>query len=312
MKRNMGDYFNKWKNGALRKVDQRYNEVRTVHQETEEAFADHVKRIKKQNCQNIKHYIEKRRLKAIVRGWRQQKNYLKKLHGQQRDIADCLPLVFQRRALQKWYHRVELTKRIRMNYATMKSNKKIRLKRLVLEGLRGRRAITTHLTTALCNLGNLLTDKAYMDAFKTVRAYSTSKKLATKILKNKARQDIESILTQTHIRRLRSYFGGYRKICKDKKHKGQRAKKIMLNIDNQNLRWAFEHWRKQNVREMLAEDLNQTGPITEEVFEANRTIKNLKDFMREQHYTEEEIANWTKGVFNGVTGQMNWLIKRLK
>ena len=31
MKRNMGDYFNKWKNGALRKVDQRYNEVRTVH-----------------------------------------------------------------------------------------------------------------------------------------------------------------------------------------------------------------------------------------------------------------------------------------
>ena len=34
--------------------------------------------------------------------------------------------------------------------------------------------------------------------------------------------------------------------------------------------------------------------------------------MREQHYTEEEIASWTKAVFEGVTGQMNWLIKRLK
>lgn len=47
MKRNMGDYFNKWKNGALRKVDARFNEVKAVHADTEAAFADHVKRIKK-------------------------------------------------------------------------------------------------------------------------------------------------------------------------------------------------------------------------------------------------------------------------
>ena len=119
-----------------------------------------------------------------------------------------------------------------MNNDTMKTNKNLRLKKLVWEGLRGRRAITTHLTTSLCNLGKLMTDKAYMDGFKTVKAYSRSKKLATKILKNKAKQDIESMLTQTYIRRLRAYFGGYRKICKDKKHKGQRAKKILLNIDN--------------------------------------------------------------------------------
>jgi hypothetical protein len=47
MKRNMGDYFNKWKNGALRVVDARYNEAKAVHEETEANFADHVKRIKK-------------------------------------------------------------------------------------------------------------------------------------------------------------------------------------------------------------------------------------------------------------------------
>ena len=43
MKRNMGDYFCKWKNGALRKVDARFNEVKAVHAETEAAFADHIK-----------------------------------------------------------------------------------------------------------------------------------------------------------------------------------------------------------------------------------------------------------------------------
>ena len=43
----MGDYFNKWKNGALRVVDERFNEAKAIHAETEAAFADHVKRIKK-------------------------------------------------------------------------------------------------------------------------------------------------------------------------------------------------------------------------------------------------------------------------
>lgn len=119
------------------------------------------------------------------------------------------------------------------------------------------------------------------------------------------------MLTQTYIRRLRLAFGTYRKVCKDKKYMGQRAKKILHNVSCHNLRWAFEHWRKQNVLEVLAEDQNTTGPITEEVFEANRTIRNLKDFMRDQHYTEEEIVAYTKAVFDRATGQMHWLVKRL-
>ena len=39
----------------------------------------------------------------------------------------------------------------------------------------------------------------------------------------------------------------------------------------------------------MIDELNQTGPVTEEVFEADRTIANLKDFMRKERYTEEEI-----------------------
>lgn len=63
---------------------------------------------------------------------------------------------------------------------------------------------------------------------------------------------------------------------------------------------------------MLAEEQNQTGPITEEVFEANRSIANLKSFMRDQHYTEEEIAANCKKVFKDGDNKMTWLIKRLQ
>lgn len=42
---------------------------------------------------------------------------------------------------------------------------------------------------------------------------------------------------------------------------------------------------------VFAEEMNQTGPITEHVFEAQRTISNLVQFMRDEHFIEEEILN---------------------
>ena len=63
---------------------------------------------------------------------------------------------------------------------------------------------------------------------------------------------------------------------------------------------------------MFTEELNTVGPITEEVFEANRTIRNLKDFMRDQHYTEQEILDYSKSVFDRATNKMHWMVKRLK
>jgi hypothetical protein len=47
MKRNMGDFFTKWKNGAREKVDGRFESVKAANDETTEAFRIHIKAIKK-------------------------------------------------------------------------------------------------------------------------------------------------------------------------------------------------------------------------------------------------------------------------
>jgi hypothetical protein len=141
-----------------------------------------------------------------------------------------------------------------MANVTMKRNKAIRLKRMVFEGIIGRRGLTTHLMEALSNVVKLLTDKNKMDGFKTVKSYAISYHLTSTNGKAKAKLDIQSMLTQTYIRRLRLAFGTYRKVCKDKKYTGQRAKKILSNVHCHNLRWAFELWRKNNVLEVLAEE----------------------------------------------------------
>lgn len=38
-----------------------------------------------------------------------------------------------------------------------------------------------------------------------------------------------------------------------------------------------------------SQELNETGPVTEQVFESNRLIKNLKEFMKSEGYPPEQI-----------------------
>jgi hypothetical protein len=75
-------------------------------------------------------------------------------------------------------------------------------------------------------------------------------------------------------------------------------KRIMLRIDNVNLRDAFRVWAQWSEKLRFAEELNATGPVTEFVFEAKRTMFNLIEFMRSEHYDEETIAYWVKYSIN--------------
>ena len=52
--------------------------------------------------------------------------------------------------------------------------------------------------------------------------------------------------------------------------------------------------------------------MTEQVFEAQRTMKNLKDFMYSENYTKEEVSKKVQGVTETNKYQMMKLVKRLK
>lgn len=218
----------------------------------------------------------------------------------------------RRKAIQKWVTRIDHTKRVRFSVKQIKHYHQERFKRSIFEAFRVRRAIHVDLAVTISNLEKLFRDKTTMDTFNTIKSFSRSKKLATTSFKRKALEDSISILTQKHIIWLRKYFCRYKAIIKVKHNNGIHTLRILKKIDNANLRCAFEIWRKQNVKILLAEDLNQTGPVTEQVFEANRTIRNLKSFMAKENYTPEEIAKKVKEVEETNRRQMEMVVKRLK
>lgn len=58
--------------------------------------------------------------------------------------------------------------------------------------------------------------------------------------------------------------------------------------------------------------MNETGPVTAEVLEARRMLKNLEQFMRDEGYTEDEIKNIVDKVKQSGNQRMLWALKRLQ
>lgn len=137
-------------------------------------------------------------------------------------------------------------------------------------GLTGRRYLTTWLTKSLSNLERLFRERAFAVAFKSIQAFSRSKQLTIARNRVTCSKDLASMLTKYYFERLRRYFCRWRGSNKDKNFRAQNCRKIMHKIAGFNVRNAFTHWHRITDQIVFAEEMNQTGPITEHVFEAKR------------------------------------------
>lgn len=66
-------------------------------------------------------------------------------------------------------------------------------------------------------------------------------------------------------------------------------KKIYGKFCTARTRDAFDWWKRKAELAQLVVDLNESGPVRAEHWEAEREIKNLQEFMRSEHYTEDEV-----------------------
>ena len=97
--------------------------------------------------------------------------------------------VWRKRALQKWYMRVQETQRMRAKWAQFHENYRIRMKFKVWEVLQFKQNVNNTMARVMGNLEYFMRTKMLDDSFKAVKSFSTSKKLATAILKRRAAYD---------------------------------------------------------------------------------------------------------------------------
>lgn len=100
------------------------------------------------------------------------------------------------------------------------------------------------------------------------------------------------------------YFHRYWIRVFDKKHRKARLKIIFGKINAQRRHKGFRRWREAIDYMIDVQEVNEVGPITEHVFEANRLKKNLIDFMRAEAYPEELIKKIVERAEDYQTGRL--------
>jgi uncharacterized protein YjiS (DUF1127 family) len=80
--------------------------------------------------------------------------------------------------------------------------------------------------------------------------------------------------------------------CYNVKSVDMRKVTVIRHVMSRELRRAFNNWRKKTDCVLTVEDVNECGPVVEEVLEARLMIKNCMDFLKDEGYTEKQIGQF--------------------
>ena len=77
------------------------------------------------------------------------------------------------------------------------------------------------------------------------------------------------------------------------------------------LRVAFFKWKDNANFNQTVEDVNETGPVVEDVYKYWQIYKNLKYFLKDEAYTPQEISKIAIWAYNRQRGLVSRSVSRL-
>lgn len=99
--------------------------------------------------------------------------------------------------------------------------------------------------------------------------------------KEVAVSSLSSSLKKVLTRNMTVYLSHLRTRCYNVKSVDMRKVAVVRHLMSRELRRAFNNWRKKTDCVLTVDDVNECGPVVEEVLEARLSIKNCLNFLKE-------------------------------
>ena len=85
-----------------------------------------------------------------------------------------------------------------------------------------------------------------------------------------------------------------------------------MHWNNRSVRDAFNKWKKQSTYGCTVIEVNEIGPVVEEVLEHRLDVNNLKDFMRKEGLDPDQVREVSDNTHRRVRGLMAGAIGRMQ
>ena len=304
--------FNKWKNFSLKAVEERQSKAlasKTTNQGDFDEFFDKVQETN--NARVFKHIMDTNKTN-IWRAWNNVIYQIKLTKSKTVEFQERQLKMKKQFALQRWQKRNFKTKFCRARETQLVASFRFKYHRACFLGWKQQYLDTKRFLNSMSNLERLMRERNNSDAFKNIRAVAVSKGLVMRNRRQLATKDIMQLMQQAYLKNINAEFQRYKKQVASQKEYQEKLKSTFGKASTYRLRDAFEQWKKRHSLMELRDDLHYCGPVRAEYWEANKEINNLKEFMRKERFTENEIEKTFGEVCKTNDGLLKKYVTRLR
>jgi len=100
---------------------------------------------------------------------------------------------------------------------------------------------------------------------------------------------VASILNQLYLKKMTQYMSHFRNVTLREKDQLNVKLALFKHANTMNMRTAFMKWKAQSEKLRTVQEVNEQGPVVEQVLDHTLDFKNCQKFMEDQGYTKPEI-----------------------
>ena len=184
-----------------------------------------------------------------------------------------------KRALKKWRARAEFTVKCRGMYYKFHGKNDHAIKRDVFYALLSKFKREKLLVMKLHTMTAKYNNKGKLSAFQMIQNFVRSKNDVHAHEKDLSAKNVNSVLTRLYRNRLDTYMTHFRLVTLNGKRQQAKQLSMVKHCLTRSTRAAFEKWKSQAHYATTVIDVNESGPVVEEVLDHQLDVHNLKKLM---------------------------------
>ena len=190
-----------------------------------------------------------------------------------------------KRLIKKWRVRTETTLACRGAYNKFQEKRNLLYTKAVFRELMCKHHRDKALAIKLSNTAAKFDNKQIQSAFQMIRNFWIAKQNVHAHEKKISSRNIGDCLTKIYRRKLLSHYSHMRRQIHGDKVVEAKKKAMFGHFISAQVRDAFKRWKQQSDYCNTVIEVNEIGPVVEEVLDHRLDVHNLKNLMADEGFT---------------------------
>ena len=197
------------------------------------------------------------------------------------------------RLLKRWRARKDTTIAARGAFIKFHEKRDLMYTKAVFYALKLKYQREKALVLKLANLAKKFDNFTSQTALQMIQNYSKSKKDINGNDKNVATRGLTGCLAKIYKRKLLQHYTHLRRQCHGDKLVTTKKKVMFGHFITKQVRECFNRWKRQAQYQTTVIEVNEIGPVVEQVLDKQMDVANLRNLMKDEAFTGVQVEDIT-------------------